>query len=145
MRLTGFLLALLVIGFFALPGSSASSATQPPKTSPLGYYHYTGYDGNGYKIVEGRLSITSIESGVLKGNWQFHKVRNVAKIGPQVGAGSLTGEINNGEIYINLNPGMADNNVHLRGTIEGRRFHGIWSFDGFAGGMNKGTFEARKR
>jgi hypothetical protein len=145
MRLTGLLLALLVVGSFTLADSSASGVTQPPKTSPLGSYRYTGYDRNGHKIVEGRLSITSIESDTLKGNWRFHKVRAAGKIGPQIGAGDLTGEVNEGEIYINLNPGMADNNVHLRGRIEGRRFHGTWSFDGFVGGMNKGTFEARKR
>lgn len=145
MRLTGFLLALLVIGLAALPGSSETSATQPPETSLVGDYYYAGLDGSGHKIVEGTLSITSVEADSLNGNWQFHKVRRGGKIGPQVGTGKLIGQITDGQIYINLNPNMADNNVHLRGTLEGRRFHGTWSFDGFAGPMAKGTFEAKKR
>lgn len=144
MRLTGFLLALLIIGLAALPGSSASSTAQPPETSPVGDYYYAGLDGSGHKIIEGTLSITSVEADSLSGNWQFHKVGRARKIGPQVGTGKLIGQIKDGKIYINLNPNMADNNVNLRGTLEGRLFHGTWSYNGFAGPLAKGTFQAKK-
>jgi len=145
MKLTSFFLALLVVSFSVLACSSASNATQQPKPFPLGDYQYTGYGSNGDKIVEGQLSITSIESDRLKGEWQLNKVGDAEKIGPQVGTGNLVGENSKGEIYINLNPNMADNNVRLRGKIEGNRFHGTWSFDGESGAINKGTFEASKK
>jgi hypothetical protein len=51
----------------------------------------------------------------------------------------------NGEININLNPNIFDNNVILRGIIEDRRFHGTWSFSGFAGKLSEGTFEATRK
>ena len=120
---------------------------------PSGDYQYTGFDRQGGKVVEGRLSITSVESRrigagesiQIKGNWQFKKVGNQEQIGPQVGSGDLIGSIIEGEILIDLNPNISDSNVNLRGTIEGRRFHGTWSFDGYAGAISKGTFEATRK
>lgn len=99
---------------------------------------------------EGRLSITSVEqrrigseeSTQIKGNWELRKVGTQEKIGPQEGSGDLIGSIIEGEIYINLNPNISDANVNLRGTIEGKRFYGKWSFDGCAGAISRGTFEA---
>jgi hypothetical protein len=145
MRLTIFLSAILVVSFSVLDCSSASNATQQPKPFPLGDYQYTGYASNGDKIVEGQLSITSIESDRLKGEWQLNQVGDAVNIGPQVGTGNLAGSISKGEIYINLNPNMADNNVRLRGKVEGNRFRGTWSFDGEGGALNKGTFKASKK
>jgi hypothetical protein len=123
------------------------------KPFPVGEYQYTGYDKNGKKAVEGQLSITSVESRrigseeqpLLKGHWQFSKVGNQETIGPQVGSGELQGSIVNREININLNPRIHDSNVILRGTIEDRRFHGTWSFSGFAGKLSEGTFEAIRK
>jgi hypothetical protein len=123
------------------------------KTPPSGDYQYTGYDRQGGKVVEGRLSITSVESRrirsemqiQIKGNWQLNKVGKQEHIGPQVGSGDLVGGIIDGDILIDLNPNMDDSNVHLRGTIEGRRFHGTWSFNGYAGAISQGTFEATRK
>ncbi len=36
-------------------------------------------------------------------------------------------------------------NVYLHGAIEGRRFHGTWSFKGYAGAITEGTFEAIRK
>ena len=36
-------------------------------------------------------------------------------------------------------------NVYLRGTIEGRRFHGSWRFNGYEGTVSNGTFEAIRK
>src|SRR6266542_3597010 len=65
--------------------------------------------------------------------------------GTQVGSGDLVGSIIKGEIYINLNPNISDSNVNLSGTIEGIRFHGTWSFNGYAGALNQGTLAATAR
>jgi hypothetical protein len=70
---------------------------------------------------------------------------NPERIGGQVGTGELDGSIIKGEIIIDLNPKMNDANVYLRGTIEGRRFHGKWSFNGYAGPISEGTFEANRK
>lgn len=118
-----------------------------------GDYQYTGYDKNGVKVVEGRLSITSVEprrikseeSIQIKGNWELKKAGNQENIGPQVGSGDLDGSIITDEIYLDLNPNISDSNVNLRGTVEGKRFHGTWSFNGYAGAINKGTFDATRK
>jgi hypothetical protein len=145
-------LIILMLSFYVL-GCSQPKYIEPTKPFPVGDYQYTGYDKGGVKLVEGQLSITSVESRrvqseeqiQVKGNWQLNKVGDQERIGPQVGAGELIGSIIKGELYLNLNPNMADNNVFLRGTIEGKRFHGTWSFKGYAGAINEGTFGAIRK
>lgn len=128
---------------------SMPKINEQTKPFPIGDYQYTGYDKTGGKIVEGRLSITSVEPRrnkneeyEIKGTWQLKKIGNQKNIGPQVGTGDLIGSIDKGEIYIDLNPNMNDDNVVLHGKFEGRRFHGTWRYSGFAGVLNQGTFEA---
>ncbi|SRR6266567_3670850 len=151
MKITSPYLILLTLSCYLVACSAPKNVAQT-KPFPVGDYQYTGYDKKGGKIVEGRLSITSVESRrikstesiQIKGNW-LNKVGNQEKIGPQVGSGDLVGSIIKGEIYINLNPNISDSNVNLSGTIEGIRFHGTWSFNGYAGALNQGTLAATAR
>jgi hypothetical protein len=92
--------------------------------------------------------VRRIESGVqtqLKGNWELKKVGKQEHIGAQEGKGDLIGSLDKGEIYLNLNPNVDDANVILKGKIEGKRFHGMWSANGYAGPVSKGKFEATKQ
>ncbi len=144
-------LIILMLGCCIACATIESSEQTTPALK--GDYQYTASDKNGGKVVEGRLTIISVErvrvgpdeTIQIKGNWQLNKVGNQENIGPQVGAGDLDGGIIKGEIYLDLNPNISDSNVNLRGTIEGRRFHGTWSFDGYGGSINKGTFEATRK
>jgi len=132
---------------------STAKNSDPPKSVLIGDYQYTSYDKQGGKVVEGRLSITSVESKrvrsetviQLKGNWQLNKVGTQEYIGPQVGSGDLVGSIDKDEIWIDLDPNISDANVFLNGKVEGKRFHGTWSFKGYAGTINQGTFEATRK
>jgi hypothetical protein len=145
-------LILLILSCYIVACSMPGGLTQS-KPSEVGDYQYTGYDKNGVKIVEGLLAITSVESRRIrtedtiqvKGNWRLNKIGEPERIGPLVGTGELVGSIIKGELYLDLNPNISDSNVNLRGTIEGNRFHGTWSFNGYAGAINHGTFEARKK
>jgi hypothetical protein len=151
MKIAGPYLIILTLGCYVL-ACSASKSVDQTKPFPTGDYQYTGYDMDGGKVVEGQLSITSVESRriqseetiQLKGNWQLKRAGNQEKIGPQVGSGELIGSIIKGEVYLNLNPNISDSNVMLKGAVEGKRFHGTWSFNGYAGPLNQGTFEARR-
>ena len=144
---------LFVLILFSVVACSKSSVIGQAKPFPVGDYQYSGYDKKGTKIVEGRLSITSVETKrigsentvQLRGNWQLNKIGNPERIGGQDGTGELVGSIIKGEIIINLNPNISDANVYLRGTIEGRRFHGKWTFSGYAGPVSEGTFEAIRK
>src|SRR6266496_428094 len=152
MKIANTCLITLTLSCYILACSSAKNV-EPPKSVLIGDYQYTSYDKQGAKVVEGRLSITSVESQRirseivthLKGNWQLNKVGNQEHIGAQVGSGELDGSIDKGEIWIDLNPNISDGNVFLTGTIEGRRFHGRWSLKGYAGTINEGTFEANRK
>ena len=143
---------IFVLGCFAA-GCSVARTTEREKPFPLGDYQYTSYDDRGDKVVEGRISITSSEvrrigseeQTQLKGNWELKKVGKQEHIGAQEGKGDLIGSLDKGEIYLNLNPNVSDANVILQGKIEGKRFHGTWSANGYAGPVIKGKFEATKQ
>lgn len=135
-----YLLAL-VLCCYALD-CSGSKNNAPPKTFPLGDYQYVGYDEGGAKVVEGRLSLTSIDGDRLKGTWELKQIGEPKRIGPQVGTGDLIGTVRGTEVLLDLNPNMNDNNVNLHGKVEGKRYKGAWTFNGFAGTLSRGTFEA---
>ena len=132
---------------------SIAKTSAPDKPFPIGDYDYVSYDEKGDEVVEGRISITSSEprrigaqeTTQLKGDWELKKVGQQQPIGNQVGKGDLVGSLDKGEIYLNLNPNISDANVLLRGLIDGKRFHGTWSFNGYAGPIIKGKFEATRR
>ena len=132
---------------------SIAKTSAPDKPFPIGDYDYISYDEKGDKVVAGRISITSSEprrigsqqTTQLKGDWKLKKVGKQQPIGDQVGKGDLIGSLDKGEIYLNLNPNISDANVLLRGTIDGKRFHGTWSFNGYTGPIIKGKFEATRR
>lgn len=130
----------IVVGLLLL-----SCFNQRATMFPLGDYQYTGYSSKGDKIVEGKVSIISREGNRLAGKWRLKTIGDPKIIGPQVGEGNLEGELNQDRLIINLNPAASDSNVVLTGEIEGGRFHGKWSFDGFAGSMNQGLFEASRQ
>jgi len=152
MKIANTCLIILTLSCYTLDCSTAKNA-EPPKSVLIGDYQYTSYDTQGAKVVEGRLSITSVETKrirsenvtQLKGNWQLNKAGNQEHIGAQVGSGELVGSIDKDEIWIDLNPNVSDGNVFLTGTIEGKRFHGKWSAKGYAGAINEGTFEANRK
>lgn len=145
-------LIMLALSGYALAGSMPKFIERTASLR-IGNYQYSGYDKSGRKIVKGRLSIISVqpnrnkheESYEIKGYWQLNKIGDPKMIGPQTGTGELVGSIDKGEIYIDLNPHMNDNNVILQGKIEGRRFHGTWTYSGFAGPIGEGTFEATRK
>jgi hypothetical protein len=106
-------------------------------------YKYTGYDSSWNKIIEGYLWIDSIDSVEVKGRWRFYLVSNCENIGPQIGHGSFDGTTNMlGILYLNLNPGMIDNNVLLQCSMRlPYRIDGQWSYIGFPGVINWGRFD----
>lgn len=132
----------LVVG---IGSAECNSKRNRPQSSIVGVYEYSGYDKGGNKIISGQIAITGVQSNRIKGTWQLKAVGTPKDIGPQTGTGNLIGEINQDSVNINLNPNMADNNVNLAGKIVGKSFTGSWSFSGFAGPINQGTFKATRK
>jgi len=107
-------------------------------------YQYFGYDTLGVQIIEGSLFFEYGDSSSISGTWDFNVIGSPENIGPQTGEGEYIGTVENNQLWINLNPEWADNNVHLDGTIDGNKITGNWVYSGFAGSMNHGTFSAEK-
>ena len=107
-------------------------------------YSYCGYDSLGVQIIEGELTIVFEDSSNLKGNWELAKIGNPVNIGPQVGSGNLTGIYEDDTIYIDFNPNFRDNNVSLSGKIKSDSLIGTWSYSGYPGIINYGSFKAIK-
>lgn len=109
-----------------------------------GLFHYSSFDSLGVNIVEGTFSIEYGDSISISGDWDFEKIGNPENIGPQTGEGQLLGTIENEAFFAELNSYMSDNNVSLVGVINGNTITGDWTYSGFAGIINYGTFNAEK-
>lgn len=105
-------------------------------------YSYRGFNAKGVLSVVGTMSLTATDTTSVIGTWAFEGVSPGDQVGPQVGSGRLVGNVQQTAISINLNPGWADNNVLLLGTIGSHRITGRWTWVTFAGPTTDGTFEA---
>ena len=107
-------------------------------------YQYTGYSRGGRVIVRGTLSLFVSTVGRVTGRWELRGAEP-ARIGPQVGRGTLTGNLVNGVLSINLNPKNVDNNVLLSGRFSRTEYAGRWEWVGLRGVLNTGTFHVGRR
>jgi hypothetical protein len=110
-----------------------------------GNYNYTAYDSLGSIAAEGTLTFEMKDSLSITGEWEIKKVENPQNIGPQVGKGELVGGLNDGTLWIELNPDFRDNNVFLQGKLEKNKYNGKWFYSSFIGLTNWGRFEAQKK
>jgi hypothetical protein len=109
-------------------------------------YLYTAFDTAGRVIVRGDLVLHLSDSATVTGTWDFEAVGTPSAMnGPHIGTGTLVGSIDDSIFTANLNPGMADNNVFLHGTLETGWIAGTWEFAGFPGVLNRGPFIAVRR
>jgi hypothetical protein len=136
------IIIILITAVSFLSSCGDDSSTNPSMTT----YKYTGYDSTGVKIISGYLWIDSIDSVEVKGRWRFNLVSNCENMGPQIGKGNFEGTTDIwGQMLLNLNPGMIDNNVLLEGSMQlAYRIDGSWSYIGFPGVINWGSFKAER-
>ena len=140
----------LLLGLLALSGCSLFDGDGTGAYEDV--YRYTAYDEAEAAVVTGTLRIEVFPSDVanepshLRGGWSLDATSG--DVGPQDGEGVLVGTladtIEGPGFSINLNPGIADDNVILDGRMvdEGARLEGTWQHVGFAGALAAGRFEA---
>jgi len=158
-------LVVLVLSLLAGCKEPASPPPQQPKPDAAGarddvlvipaQWEYVVRDEAGHELTRGSFTMPlSLQPGVkFAGSWQARYVGppdDQSKIGPQVDGGRLQGEFTNeGQIVLNLNPTMADNNVRLIGKIDraggndSGHMTGAWTYSNFTGMANHGSFEAK--
>ncbi len=123
----------------------SSCGDDPSTNSSMTNYKYSGFDSTGNKIISGYLWVESTDSSIVKGGWNFKLILNEENLGPQIGSGNFEGHKDSrGSMQINLNPGFVDNNVILDGSLLNSHYDGSWSYIGFPGIINQGTFEAEQ-
>ncbi len=112
---------------------------------PAGAFAYTGYDSTGVKIVQGWIKIVFDDSTAISGEWELDKIGDPQNIGPQVGSGTLMGNLENNQLFLNLNPDYVDNNVFLICSYDDQQLAGKWNYSGLPGIINYGTFIAERK
>lgn len=149
-----FLIPLLLLGVGC---SGDDDVVTPPDPVPPGAMTYTGYDENGVAAVEGwillDLAIDPVGPTVpvnVTGTWELRRVNLSGDIGPQIGAGTLEASLDDGQLFVNLNPGRTDDNVFADGALtviggpaSGMRWEGTWRWVTLLGTRRSGSFTAR--
>jgi hypothetical protein len=114
----------------------------PP--SPLGDWQYSAYSTQGTLVVTGCLSIISIQSNEVSGTWSFGYTGQ-----PQphpVGEGRFDGSLSGSSLFLNLNPGVNDDNLFLDGKLTGNHYQGTWFWCGIGCPIDAtGNFVALKQ
>jgi len=119
-------------------------------------FNFVSADDQGTPLVRGQFTLPwpIAEGQVVRGSWESRYVgppsttrpgEELNAVGPQVGRGQLTAEREGGEVRINLNPNMNDNNVTLVAEVQGDALLGRWDFATFAGSAAGGAFEAQQQ
>jgi hypothetical protein len=121
------------------------SCSDDSSQSRTGTYRYTAFH-SGAAVVEGFLHFDELTVSRVSGRWELSRtgLSNV-EVGPQVGTGRFEGSFDGAILSIDMNPGVADNNVFLSGTFQGNTLRGEWSFTGFPGPISQGTFIAERQ
>lgn len=130
----------LFISFYVCDKDNSINGIKIPK----GAYAYSGYDSTGVKIVQGWIKISFDDSTTISGDWELDKIGDPQNIGPQVGTGTLMGNLQNNQLFLNLNPNYIDNNVFLICPYDDPKLTGKWNYAGFPGIINYGSFVAEK-
>lgn len=147
---------LLVLSLVLAVGCHESDDTVNPPI-PAGAMTYTGYDEQGTPVVQGwvkpDIAIIAVDPAFpmnLTGTWKLWRVGVDGELGPQIGEGTLEGSLGDTTLFVNFNPGRADDNVVADGAFEviggprsGMRWEGTWTWSTLAGPRRTGTFRAR--
>ncbi|MCA9727048.1 MAG: hypothetical protein R3E12_19455 [Candidatus Eisenbacteria bacterium] len=151
---------LILIALAAGAWSCSSTPSSEPESNPMGIpaetqafdrtYQYRSEVGDG--VIEGTLELhfepATISTAPMRitGSWELASRGTVGEVGPQLGTGALEGELRDGRsVWLNLNPGWADNNVTLVGTIAPQvgDLTGTWQYSSFVGPVSAGSFAAQ--
>lgn len=121
----------------------------PPEAATLaGDYDYLACDAANEPAVIGTVVVTASDT-TFTGTWDLRRHPDsdpATRVGPQLGTGSLAGWTFAGEIRADLNPGVADNNVGLAGTLDTTgTITGEWSHTTIIGPVAGGRFIMRRR
>ena len=114
---------------------------------PNGVYSYLAQIGNA-PVVEGQLTLVVADDSSVSGTWELRRVPasdTTITVGPQLGRGTLRGQLSGSELWLDLNPGWADNNVFLSfSTKTAAALAGMWDHSTLLGPIAGGPVRLRR-
>lgn len=128
-----------------LLGTAACSDASEPFEFSDGTLRYEATTTVGLPLVEGELRLRYPTDSTVAGTWAFRVSPGAdpaIEVGPQVGAGTVAGSRVGNTLYLDLNPGWADNNVFLTGEAAAGALRGRWTWSAFTGPRASGRFTA---
>lgn len=133
-------------------GLGCGNGIPDPKLAPHlddlnGSFAYSAFDATGQPLLVGSLTIEAAPDSTLSGTWSIHwapGADTTATIGPQVGTGTLAGRSGSDGVFVDLNPGWADNNVFLMGGAAPGILAGEWQHSTILGPVAQGRFTLRR-
>ena len=137
-------LLMMLIGFTSA-GCNDGCNSQSRGASGV-YYDYTAYDFANHAFIQGSLTFDApLVEGNFAGSWHLQRTSSsttapVGGIAQQTGSGRFKGSLHSGNIELNFNPNVADDNVMLEGDLQNNQMHGQWDFCTYAGGKADGRF-----
>lgn len=152
--------AVLVVVTLLLAGAchEADDVTDP---APAGALAYSGHDEAGRLVVQGWIwldvALIDVAAGPgastpleFAGEWELRALVDADRIGPQNGRGTLAGALGEEGVWVDLQPGWADNSVRLLGVLQAGgpapvTYEGTWRWDTITGVRAQGTFFASSR
>lgn len=114
---------------------------------PSGVYSYLARIGV-VPVVEGTLTLVVAADSSVTGTWELRRVPTsdtTVSVGPQLGSGTLQGRRSATGIWVDLNPGWADNNVFL--ALDAKAYEtlsGTWDHSTIVGPVTGGPVQLRR-
>lgn len=127
--------------------SSTITNTAPGDISVLeaGEFHYIARSSAGRPLLTGRIEFVFRDDSTISGTWEIARLPGADKnavVGPQIGSGTLVGNLRDGTLVVQLNPTNADHNVVLLATSNAHGYTGRWQWITIVGPQAEGPFEA---
>jgi len=136
---------LSICGAAAL--AACGDLVRPPVGDPSGAYSYLARIGIA-PVVQGTLTLVVAADSSVTGTWELARVPGsdtTIAVGPQLGRGTLRGQLAPTGVWVDLNPGWADNNVFLSLLANASdRLSGTWDHSTLLGSVSRGPVQLRR-
>jgi hypothetical protein len=141
----------LLFGLFLVGVGTACSGDLAGPDALSGVYVYQATDSAGTLLLTGTLQLVFHDDSSVTGSWGIDWAPDAdtdTEVGPQVGEGTLQGQLGAEDLVLDLNPGFADNNVLLAGALvrdsPAPQLAGDWSHSALLGAVAAGHFTATR-
>ena len=141
----------LTLGLFVAVACLGCSDAVTGPDELTGVYAYQAMDSAGTLLLTGTLQLVVHDDSSVTGSWGIDWAPDAdtdTEVGPQVGDGTLQGRLGAEELVLDLNPGVADNNVFVAGTLvrgsTAPQLAGDWSHSTLVGAVAAGRFAATR-